>query len=212
MHNAFAIDEAIGAPAGGPTRDWADSLVSWLPLHHDMGLVGCLFVAIATGLDLWLLPLPTIDPLVVARSAAGLDSYGPDFRYSHYAGMKRLPSAVGGVAAVTGLVTAFLGLDAVTHILRDPRVVAANEQMGAPVWFPVVCGVVLALCLVAYLVPRTATFGAVLMVGYFGGACAVTLLTGRPLIDCLFAIVTATLVWTGLWPRDARLRRIFAAR
>jgi short subunit dehydrogenase-like uncharacterized protein len=55
-------------------------------------------------LGLWLLPLPTIDPFVVARSGAVLESYGPDFRYSHYAGLKTLRSTVGGVAAVSGLV------------------------------------------------------------------------------------------------------------
>jgi short subunit dehydrogenase-like uncharacterized protein len=44
----------------------------------------------------WLLPLPTIDPIVVARSGAALPSYGPDFRYSHYAGTKTLRYAVGG--------------------------------------------------------------------------------------------------------------------
>ncbi len=71
VHNAFAIDEAIGAPAGGPTREWADSLVSWLPLHHDMGLVGCLFVAIVTGLDLWLLAADRLPgpPQALARPA-----------------------------------------------------------------------------------------------------------------------------------------------
>ena len=42
-------------------------------------------------LGYWLLPLPTIDPFVVARSAAALERYGPDFRYSHYAGFKTLP-------------------------------------------------------------------------------------------------------------------------
>ena len=57
-------------------------------------------------LGLWLLPLPTIDPFVVARSGAALESYGPDFRYSHYAGVKSLPYTVGGVAAVSGLVVA----------------------------------------------------------------------------------------------------------
>ena len=113
---------------------------------------------------------------------------------------------------VTGLVTAFLGFDAVTHIVREAHVVAVNEQMGAPAWFPIVCGVVLALCLVAYLVRRTATLGAVLIVGYLGGACAANLLTGQPLVNCLYAIITATVAWIGLWPRDARLRRIVAAR
>ena len=47
-------------------------------------------------LGYWLLPLPTIDPVVVARSGAALASYGPEFRYSHYAGTKTLRYAVGG--------------------------------------------------------------------------------------------------------------------
>ncbi len=48
----------------------------------------------------WLLPMPTIDPFVVARSGAALPAYGPDFRYSHYAGVKTLRYAAGGVAGV----------------------------------------------------------------------------------------------------------------
>jgi short subunit dehydrogenase-like uncharacterized protein len=55
-------------------------------------------------LGLWLLPLPTIDPFVVARSGASLPSYGPDFRYSHYAGLKTLRYTVGGALVVGGLV------------------------------------------------------------------------------------------------------------
>ena len=47
----------------------------------------------------WLVPLPTIDPLVVGRSARALPRYGPDFRYEHYAAFRRLPSLLGGVAA-----------------------------------------------------------------------------------------------------------------
>ena len=54
-------------------------------------------------LGYWLLPLPTIDPFVVARSAAARDDYGPDFRYSHYAGTKTLRFAVGGAVAVSAL-------------------------------------------------------------------------------------------------------------
>ncbi len=57
-------------------------------------------------LGLWLLPMPTIDPFVVARSGAALESYGPDFRYSHFAGLKTLRYTIGGAAAVSGLVVA----------------------------------------------------------------------------------------------------------
>ncbi|MQW74585.1 saccharopine dehydrogenase [Nocardioides sp. dk4132] len=51
----------------------------------------------------WLLPLPTIDPLVVARSGAALEAYGPKFTYSHYAGTRSLPYAVGGALGVGAL-------------------------------------------------------------------------------------------------------------
>ncbi len=54
-------------------------------------------------LGYWLLPLPTIDPLVVARSGAALTSYGPDFRYSHYAGTKTLRYAAGGAIGATAM-------------------------------------------------------------------------------------------------------------
>ncbi len=54
-------------------------------------------------LGYWLLPLPTMDPAIVARSGAALPSYGPKFRYSHYAGTKTLPYAVGGAVVMAGL-------------------------------------------------------------------------------------------------------------
>jgi short subunit dehydrogenase-like uncharacterized protein len=54
----------------------------------------------------WLVPLPTIDPFVVRRSAAALERYGPDFTYSHYAAAKKLSSVVGGIGIVGGLAAA----------------------------------------------------------------------------------------------------------
>ncbi|MET9504764.1 saccharopine dehydrogenase family protein [Streptomyces sp. NPDC006259] len=54
----------------------------------------------------WALPLPTIDPQIVRRSAKALERYGPDFRYRHYAAVRRLPVAVGGSAAVGALFAA----------------------------------------------------------------------------------------------------------
>jgi short subunit dehydrogenase-like uncharacterized protein len=43
----------------------------------------------------WGVPMPTIDPLVVRRSARLLPEYGPDFRYGHFLAQKRLGSVVG---------------------------------------------------------------------------------------------------------------------
>ncbi len=49
---------------------------------------------------LWLLPLPTIDQQVVARSAAALADFGPTLTYSHYAGIEKLPVLVGALAGI----------------------------------------------------------------------------------------------------------------
>ncbi|MFE7932832.1 saccharopine dehydrogenase family protein [Streptomyces sp. NPDC057456] len=66
----------------------------------------------------WALPLPTIDPQIVLRSARALPRYGPDFRYRHYAAVRRLPVAVGGVAAV-GTLAAAAQLPPVRRWLSD---------------------------------------------------------------------------------------------
>jgi short subunit dehydrogenase-like uncharacterized protein len=52
----------------------------------------------------WAVPLPTVDPQIVGYSARLLDRYGPDFRYSHYAAMKRLPTVAAGIGGVGLLV------------------------------------------------------------------------------------------------------------
>jgi short subunit dehydrogenase-like uncharacterized protein len=51
----------------------------------------------------WLVPLPTIDPQIVVRSAAALDRYGPDFSFSSYARTKRLVTAAGLAVGAVGL-------------------------------------------------------------------------------------------------------------
>jgi short subunit dehydrogenase-like uncharacterized protein len=58
------------------------------------------------SLGYWLVPLPTIDPFIVARSGAALPAYGPDFSYSHYAGTKTLRFAVGGSVGAGALTLA----------------------------------------------------------------------------------------------------------
>ncbi|MEU2284747.1 saccharopine dehydrogenase NADP-binding domain-containing protein [Streptomyces sp. NPDC013178] len=66
----------------------------------------------------WALPLPTIDPQIVRRSAKSLERYGPDFRYRHYAAVRRLPVALGGTAAV-GALFAAAQLPPARHWLSD---------------------------------------------------------------------------------------------
>lgn len=51
----------------------------------------------------WVLPMPTIDPQIVKRSAVMLDRYGPDFRYGHFLQVQQLrhvAALIGGVGAL----------------------------------------------------------------------------------------------------------------
>jgi short subunit dehydrogenase-like uncharacterized protein len=76
----------------------------------------------------WAVPLPTIDPVVVRRSARALDRYGPDFAYGHYA-------VVGGPHLVAGTVAGATGLLVVSQIpaARDAllRLRSAGEGPAA---------------------------------------------------------------------------------
>ena len=94
---------------------------------------------------------------------------------------------------ITVLVTLFLGFDIVTHLLRVEPVMDFNDKIGAPGWFPVVCGVVLGLSLVAYHVPATRAMGTILITAYLGGAVTVNLVFGQPAFNTVFAIATAVL-------------------
>ncbi|MFI5484806.1 saccharopine dehydrogenase family protein [Micromonospora echinaurantiaca] len=61
-------------------------------------------LARSAELRVWAVPLPTIDPQVVRRSAAARPEYGPDFRYRHFAAVKRLPTVLAGAAGLAAVV------------------------------------------------------------------------------------------------------------
>ncbi|TVP70881.1 MAG: saccharopine dehydrogenase [Nitriliruptor sp.] len=48
----------------------------------------------------WGVPMPTIDPVIVLRSARVLDGYGSAFRYGHFLRVRRLPTVVAGAGAL----------------------------------------------------------------------------------------------------------------
>lgn len=86
----------------------------------------------------WVLPLPTIDPQIVLRSARALPRYGPDFAYGHYLVAKRLPALV-GLSAGAGTLAALAQLAPARRVLltlKDPGEGPSAEQRAAG-WFRV---------------------------------------------------------------------------
>jgi hypothetical protein len=114
---------------------------------------------------------------------------------------------------MTGLFVLFMLLDVAIKLMRLPIVEDAMIQLGYPpgLGFPI--GVLEALLLVLYLIPRTAILGTVLFTGVFGGAIASHLRIGDPLLShVLFGVDLGGFAWGGLWFRDASLRALLPLR
>ena len=89
-------------------------------------------------LGYWLLPLPTIDPAIVARSGAALATYGPRFRYSHWAGTKTLRYAAAGVVGAAALTAAAQVKPLRDLLLRKvPQGSGPDESRREKTWFTV---------------------------------------------------------------------------
>ena len=110
---------------------------------------------------------------------------------------------------MSGLVALFLLFDSVIKLVKLPIAVEGTTQLGYPEHTVVGIGVVLLVCLVVYLIPRTAIFGAILLTGHLGGAIATHMRVGSPLFShVLFPIYVALLVWGGVFLRCPRLRAL----
>jgi FtsH-binding integral membrane protein len=111
---------------------------------------------------------------------------------------------------ITGFVAVFLAFDAVTKIMQEPHTVQAAAQLGLPAAMISGIGMCLAVCLVIYLIPRTAPIGAILLTSYLGGAVVTNVHAGLPVLMWLFPAAFGVLVWAGLVLRDPRLEVLIA--
>jgi short subunit dehydrogenase-like uncharacterized protein len=86
----------------------------------------------------WVVPVPTIDPQHVLRSARALERYGPEFSYGHYLTLGKLPM-VAGFAVGAGSLVALAQLPPTRKLLlklKDPGEGPSPEQR-AKAWFKV---------------------------------------------------------------------------
>ena len=113
--------------------------------------------------------------------------------------------------ALSGLVIAFLALDAGGKLLAPEAMIANSPPLGIPAdpGFYRVLGLILAACTAVYAWPRTSILGAILLTGYLGGAVATHLRVGSPLLShTLFGVYLGLFAWGGLWLRQPKLRSL----
>lgn len=114
---------------------------------------------------------------------------------------------------ISALVTAFLAFDAAGKLAGVPQVKEATKDLGFPPGQALVIGVVLAVCVVVYVMPRTAVLGALGITAYLGGAVTTNMRVEAPLFThTLFAVYLGVLMWVGLVMRRPELLRVVGLR
>ncbi len=102
----------------------------------------------------------------------------------------------------------FLLMDGTMKLVRPQIVVQTTLQLGYSENVIIPIGIVLIICTVLYLVPKTAVLGAILLTGYLGGAVATHVRVGAGIFPVLFPAMLGLLIWLGLYLRDQRLRTL----
>lgn len=113
---------------------------------------------------------------------------------------------------LSGFAALFLIFDGVMKFFMDrlpPEALEAGASLQWPIERMPLVGTILLLCVLIYLIPRTAVLGAVLLTGYLGGAIASHVRVGNPLFShTFFPIYVALFIWLGLYLRDARVHNM----
>ena len=101
----------------------------------------------------------------------------------------------------------FLAFDSAVKLLGLDVAVEGTTRLGYPADLVVIIGVVELVCLLAYVIPRTAPIGALLLTAYLGGATATQVRVEDPWF--LFPVGVGVLIWGALWLRNPRVGLLF---
>jgi hypothetical protein len=116
-----------------------------------------------------------------------------------------VPSKAARIAGwiMTILPSLLFAFSGIMKLIGPPGMEESFTKLQIPPSWAFNLGVLELGCLVIYLIPRTAVVGAILLVGYLGGAMLTHLRVGEPPV---MHVVLGILIWGGLWLRDVRLR------
>src|SRR5215472_863009 len=96
---------------------------------------------------------------------------------------------------ITVFTVAFLLFDTMVKVLNVPVAVEGTLRLGYPASLVIYIGIVEFVCLAAYLYPRTAVLGAILLTGYLGGATATQVRVEDPWFIFLVVVGSVSAEW-----------------
>jgi hypothetical protein len=111
---------------------------------------------------------------------------------------------------LSALPVIFMTMSGIMKLTHGPKVVEGFGQFGYAEHLLTPIGVVELLCVVLYVVPQTAVLGAILMVGYLGGATATHARMSDPML--VSPVILGIIAWLGIWLREPRLRALTPLR
>ena len=107
-----------------------------------------------------------------------------------------------------GLATLFMLFDSAAKFFMLPGVADAFHRQAMPLSLAPVIATLLLVLTVLYVIPRTTVLGAVLLTGYFGGACACNLRAGFTPFETLFPVIFGAIVWTPIYLLNEDVRAL----
>lgn len=110
---------------------------------------------------------------------------------------------------ISGLPALFLLVDGAMKLVKPAVVVDATVKLGYSESAIIPIGVVLIVCTILYLIPKTSVLGAILLTGYLGGAVATHVRVNEGVFPIVFPVIFGVLLWLGLYLRNPKLRALF---
>ncbi len=122
------------------------------------------------------------------------------------------PATLWSGRGLSGLAIAFLLMDGVMKILKLEVVVDYSTNLEISERVLPGLGITLVVCTLLYAIPQTTLLGAILLVGYLGGAVWTHVRIGGDLFSIIFPFLVGGMIWGGLLLREPRLRVLFPWR
>lgn len=114
---------------------------------------------------------------------------------------------------LTVVIAVFLVFDVLGKLFQPDSVVEGTTALGFTTEQATVMGIVLALCTVVWLIPRTAVLGAIGITAYLGGAVCANWNADKPLVSTtLFAVYLGVLLWVAMVLRRPALLDVVGLR
>ena len=114
---------------------------------------------------------------------------------------------------LSGMVIAFMIVDAGGTLLAIEPIKKATLETGYPLDLMWLIGVLALICVVLYAIPATSVLGAIILTGFLGGAIMSHLrVAGTLTPEMIVSLILGVLAWGGLWLHDPRLRVLIPRR